>query len=158
MTPRTRVTYYNSFILPYLNYNILHWGSTNVTHLNPLITIQKRIVRTIADADYLAHTPPLFKKLNLLNLADLYKFQAVVDTHSKILKGGYKIEHNVNTRNRNLSKPKFHGRERTYQSIATKGPNLWNSLPPEIRSIKSIPRFKRNLKAFYISKYTATEN
>ena len=53
-------------------------------------TIQKRIVRTIADADYLAHTPPLFKKFNLLKIVDLYKFQAVVDTHVKIQEGGYK--------------------------------------------------------------------
>ena len=87
---------------------------------------------------------------------DLYKFQAVVDTHLKILKGGYRIEHNVNTRNRNLSKPKFHGKERTIQSIATRGPKLWNSLPPELRSIESISRFKRPLKTFYVSKYAAT--
>ena len=155
---KTRLTYYNSFILPYLNYNILHWGGTNVTHLNPLIIIQKRIVRTIADADYLAHTNPLFRKLNLLKLVDLYKFQAIVDTHTKILKGGYRIDHNVNTRNRNLSKPKFHGKERTKQSIATSGPNLWNALPPEIRSIESIPRFKRHLKTFFVSKYVDTED
>ena len=153
---KTRLTYYNSYVLPYLNYNILHWGSTNPTHLNPLIIIQKRIVRTIAGADYLAHTTPLFRKLNLLKIVDLYKFQAVVDTHLKILKGEYRIEHNVNTRNRNLSKPKFHGKERTIQSIATSGPKLWNSLPPELRSIESIPRFKRQLKTFYVSKYEFT--
>ena len=158
MTLKTRLTYYNSYVLPYLNYNILHWGSTNITHLNPLIIIQKRIVRIIAGADYLAHTTPLFRKLNLLKIVDLYKFHAVVDTHLKILKGGYKIEHNVNTRNRNLSKPKFHGKERTIQSIATSGPKLWNSLPIEIRSIKSIPRFKGQLKTFYVSEYVAGVN
>ena len=150
---KTRLTYYNSFILPYLNYNILHWGCTNNIHLNPLFIIQKRIVRIIADADYLAHTNPIFRKLNLLKIADLYKFQALVDTHSKILQGGYKIEHNVNTRNRNLSNPKFHRLDRTHQSIASSGPTLWNNLPIELRLIKSIPRFKKNLKIFYISTY-----
>ena len=94
----------------------------------------------------------------MLKIVDLFKFQAVVDTHAKILEGGYRREHNINTRNRNLSKPKFHGRARTSQSIATSGPNLWNDLPPEIRSINSIPSFKRNLKAFYVSKYIATED
>ena len=155
---KSRLTYYNSFVLPYLNYNILHWGSTNDTHLNPLIVIQKRIVRTIADADYLAHTPPLFKKLNLLQIVDLYKFQAIVDTHLKIQQGEYRIDHNVNTRNRNLSRSKFHKKARTHQSIATCGPNLWNSLPAEIRSINSIPRFKRHLKTFFVSKYGVNED
>ena len=81
MPLKTRLTYYNSFVLPYLNYNILHWGNTNDNHLKPLIIIQKRIIRTIADADYLAHTSPLFKKLNLLKLVDLYNFQANKNCH-----------------------------------------------------------------------------
>ena len=100
--------------------------------------------------------PAEYRKLNLLKIVDLYKFQAVIDTHLKILKGGYKIEHSVNTRNRNLSKPKFHGKERTIQSIATSGPKLWNSLPQELRSIESITRFKRQLKTFYVSKYESS--
>ena len=98
------------------------------------------------------------KKLNLLQIVDLYKYQAIVDTHLKIQQGGYKIDHNVNTRNRNLSRSKFHKKARTHQSIATCGPNLWNSLPPEIRSIKSIPRFKRHLKTFFVSKYGVIED
>ena len=155
---KTRLTYYNSFVLPYLNYNVLHWGSTNDVHLRPLITIQKRIVRTIADADYLAHTTPLFRKFNILKLLDLYKFQAVVDTHLKIQKGAYKIEHSVNTRNSNLSKPKRHNLTRSKQSVATNGPNLWNSLPIDIRSIKSLPSFKKNLKSHYLSQYDITED
>ena len=155
---KTRLTYYNSYVLPYLNYNILHWGNTNATHLNPLIIIQKRIVRTIAGADYLAHTTPLFRKLNLLKIVDLYKFQAVVDTHLKILNGSYKIEHNVNTRNRNLSKSKYHRLDRTQQSIASSGPMLWNDLPIELRLIKSIPRFKKKLKMFYLSTYVDNDD
>ena len=155
---KARITYYNSFVLPYLNFNILHWGNTNASHLQPLVVMQKRIIRTIADADYLAHSLPLFKKSNLLKKADLYKFHAIVDTHKKILKGGYEIEHNVNTRHRNLSKPKYHRLDRTRQSIATSGPNFWNDLPIELRSLTSIPRFKKNLKTFLLSKYVITED
>ena len=158
MPTKTRVTYYNSFVLPYLNYNILHWGGTNDVHLKPLITIQKRIIRTIADAEFLAHTSPLFKKFKLLNLTDLYKFQAVVDTHLKIQKGFYKIEHNVEIRNCNMAKPKSHMLTRTRQSITVNGPNMWISLPDEIRSITSIISFKKNLKAHYLSKYDTAED
>ena len=158
LPPKTRVTYYNSFVLPYLNYNILHWGSTNDIHLKPLITVQKRIIRIIAGADYLAHTTPLFRKFNILNIDDLYKFQAVLDTHIKIQNGAYKIEHNVNTRNSAKSKPKRHLKTRTQQSITCKGPNLWNSLPAELQSITSVPNFKRKLKFHYLSKYDSTDD
>ena len=37
------------------------------------------------------------------------------------------------------------------------GPILWNSIPDEIKAIKSIPRFKKHLKAHYISKYVDNE-
>ena len=79
-----RITYYNSFILPYLTFNILHWGNTNETHLNPLFISQKRIIRTIADAGYLDSSTPLFFRLKILKLSDLYKFQAVLDTYKKL--------------------------------------------------------------------------
>ena len=158
MQTKTRLTYYNSFVLPYLNYNILHWGSTNDVHLKPLVTIQKRIIRSIADAEYLAHTTPLFRKFNVLKLVDLYKYHAVLDTHIKIQNGAYRIEHDLNTRNRNLSKPKAHKLTRTQQSITHMGPSLWNSLPEEFHSINSIPIFKRKLKTHYLSQYDVDEN
>ena len=49
----SRLVYYNSFVLPYLSYNIIHWGNTNECHLNSLYLTQKRVVRYITDSDYL---------------------------------------------------------------------------------------------------------
>ena len=149
----TRINYYNSFILPYLEYNLLHWGGTNVTHLEPLVIVQKRIIRTIADADYLAHTTPLFHSLKLLKLRDLYKFQAVVDTHIKIKHGKYNISHELHTRNSQLALPKFHRLTRTQQSVTFNGPTFWNRLPKELRNISSLPDFKLKLKDYYVSCY-----
>ena len=78
-----RIIYYNSFVLPFLSYNIIHWGNTNSVHLDSLKSIQKRIIRTISNAEFLAHTTPLFRKLEILKLNDLYKFLAVLDTFKK---------------------------------------------------------------------------
>ena len=153
LTNSARITYYNSFILPYLSFNILHWGSTNDIHLLPLIKIQKRIVRTISDADFLAHTTPLFHTLKILKLKDLYKFQAVIDTHKKIQDGFYGIQHGLQTRNSKLALPKFHRLTRTQQSVTFNGPTLWNMLPGEIRNIDVLSRFKRKLKDHYLSQY-----
>ena len=148
-----RLSYYNAFVLPFLSFNITHWGGTNETHLKPLIVIQKRIIRTIADAGFLEHTTPLFFKFKLLKLEDLYKYYAVIDTHIKILKGKYQSAHNRNTRYSNLAVPKFHNLTRTKQSVTSMGPTFWNTLPDSLRYEDSIARFKKGLKTHYINQY-----
>ena len=45
---RNTFTYlYNFFVFSYLIYGIEVWGNTNAVHLDPIIKIQKKIVRTI---------------------------------------------------------------------------------------------------------------
>ena len=49
---KTRLDYYYAFIYPYLSYNVIFWGATYQTHLNPLIVQHKRTIRTISDAGF----------------------------------------------------------------------------------------------------------
>ena len=62
-----RYTLYNSFVLPYLSYCVMIWGSQ--THR--LLTHQKRAIRTIALSKYNSHSNPLFKRLHALKIDDL---------------------------------------------------------------------------------------
>ena len=149
-----RIMYYNSFVLPYLTYNIVHWGNTNPTHLRSLIIIQKRIIRTISGAEYLAHTTPLFHSLDILKIEDLYKYMIVLDTFTKIQEGQYVISHEIDTRNSNQALPKFHRLARCQQSITYNGPKEWNALPEYLRNTTSFPLFKCHLKKYYIQKYS----
>ena len=71
-------------ILSYLHYEILLWG--NATNCNRLKLLQKKAVRTITNSNYLAHSEPLFKTLNLLKLEDIIKVN--------ILKFHYQYENN----------------------------------------------------------------
>lgn len=72
LNEKTLMTLYYSLVYPYLQYGIIAWGTTYQTHLDPLIKIQKRVIRIISSAPYLAHTEPLFNKLKLLNLRKIY--------------------------------------------------------------------------------------
>ena len=154
LTTEAKITYYNSLVLPCLNFNILHWGGTNKAHLVPLVNMQKRIIRTIAGASFTAHTTPLFYRYKLLKLEDVYRFQAIVDTHAKILlKGEYRSLHARNTRFSNLAVPKFHRTQRTQQSITFQGPSMWNTLPEHLQQIDSMKVFKDNLKSYFIELY-----
>ena len=150
-----KITYYNSYILPYLTYNIIHWGNTNYAHLEPLFITQKRIIRCIAGAYYLDPSTPLFFKLKILKLKDLYKFHAVLDTFTKMKNGQYEITHNLNTRNSHLAQPKYHRLTRTRQSITFSGPTIWNSLPHSIQSIPTLPLLKVKLKEYFLNMYSS---
>ena len=77
----TLKTLYCSLILPHFTYGILAWGNKT----DKLLKIQKRAVRTITLNKYNAHTEPLFKRLEILKIHDLYKLN--------ILKFYFKYKH-----------------------------------------------------------------
>ena len=62
---------YNAFVFPYLTYCVEVWGTAPKKYLDPLIKIQKKIVRIITFSPYLCHTDPIFKDLNLLPISKL---------------------------------------------------------------------------------------
>ena len=149
----SRLKYYFSFIYPYISYNISIWGGTNLCNLYPLNIQHKRIIRLLSDAGYLDHTAPLFKKLKLLKLDDIYKLHILTHTYRAIKSGNYQTNHNLNTRYRHLATPTFQRLSRTQQSISFCGPVLWNSLPDTIKEIGTASLFKRHLKSYMISQY-----
>ena len=63
---------YHTYIYPYLIYCVEIWGNVPSCHLNPLYLMQKKIVRIITFSNYLAHTEPIFKQLNILPIDKLY--------------------------------------------------------------------------------------
>ena len=62
---------YFTFIYPYLIYCIEVWENAHQTHLDPLIKIQKKSIQTITFSHYLAHTEPLFERLDILDMKKL---------------------------------------------------------------------------------------
>ena len=59
---------YNASILSHINYGILVWGFK----CSSLKVIQKKVIRTITCSKYNAHTDPLFKKMGLLKVEDIF--------------------------------------------------------------------------------------
>ena len=148
-----KLNYYFSFVYPYLSYNIIIWGGTSPTHLQPLIIQQKKIIRIISGASYLAHTRPLFHKLKLLKLTDIHKFLVAVYMFNEQSNETFSVPHSINTRYRNNLTPKFHRLSRCQQAISYIGPSIWNQIPLIIRQISDLKLFKRTLKSYYIDQY-----
>ena len=61
----SRMLYY-ALIYPYLHYGNIIWANTYQSNLDPLIKLQKKIIRIISFAGYKDHTPPIFNKLSIL--------------------------------------------------------------------------------------------
>ena len=66
LSTEAMINYYYALLFPYMSYNVIIWGSTFRTHLDPLIVQQKRIIRIIAGAGYLNHTNDLFHRFKIL--------------------------------------------------------------------------------------------
>ena len=150
----TRLNYYFAFIFPYLSYNVIVWGGTYKSHLNPLIISHKKIIRNICDAEYLEHSSPLYKKLGLLKFEDIYRYKLLIYMFKARCNGLYLIEHERTTRNRDQSAySNFHRLELTQHAVSFAGPKLWNSLPINLRNIESLGQFKRSLQKYFIDSY-----
>ena len=76
------ITLYKSLFVPHINYGSLLWGHAG----GALDKIQKKAVRTITYSNYIVHSEPLLKELNLLKDKDLFEL--------KILKFLFKLYHN----------------------------------------------------------------
>jgi len=155
---------YYSLFYSHLNYGIIVWGTSMPQgSLNKLFKSQKKVIRSISDAGYNAHTDPLFKDHRILKVND------VIDT--EILKCMYcvskslspppildlfvpnAIHHHHFTRRRHDPKiiaRKYAPLDRSY---LCRGPAMWSALHPDIKNSKTIQSFKNKIKRKNIDKY-----
>ena len=69
---------YYSLVYPYLTYCNMAWSSTYCSNLNCIYLLQKRIVRLLAKADYLANTASLFCQLRRLDIFSIHSFSIAI--------------------------------------------------------------------------------
>ena len=159
------VILYNALILPYITYCNIVWGNCGSTKINPILNLQKRAVRLITSSQYLSPSNPLFCRLKTLKIEDLHTFQTAVFMHKytfnrlpKIFDGFFtpnSIVHSYPTRQSSdyhLENPRIILAQR---SLKHNGPDIWNSLPPNLKQCTSLYIFKRELKNALLSQYTS---
>ena len=155
LPPQARLSYFYSFIYPYLTYNVTFWGKTYNRHTDPIVKLQKRMLRLMTNSGFFEHTNPLFFQLKILKFPDIYTYFVCIYMHQSISNGKYRIEHSLNTRARsnNHAQPIFNRLTSAQQSISIMGPNTWNSLPAYLRNIRDLVAFKTKLKTYLIDQY-----
>ena len=75
LSTKTLRTLYFSLVYPYFFCCNLVWASPCRTILIRLEILQKRVIRTIAETTFDAHTDPIFQNLGILKFHDIYLIQ-----------------------------------------------------------------------------------
>lgn len=143
---------YYSLIYPHLLYGILAWGGSSDIHLQPLLLLQKKIIRTITSSNYLDHTDPLFHRTKILKIPDIYLLQLGIYMFKLSRSEGITFpNHSYDTRHCNDALPTFQRLAACQRSLEFSGPQCWNSIPLPIKSCGSLNSFKRLYKMHLLS-------
>ena len=129
--------------------------------INHILLLQKKAVRLCTNAAYLANTEPLFHRLHTLPIFELHSYQITIFMHrfhsSELpvtFNGMFQLNssiHKYPTRtstNVHLNNPKT---ALAHRSIRHTGPDIWNSLPIDIRSSPTKFILKKRLKNYLLS-------
>lgn len=151
--------FYQGYILPFIDYGSITWGSAVGTHIERLSKLQKRAARIILHADFNTPSAQMFQELGWLSVTNRHKYNKAVLTYkalnymtpeyiSNLLEPVSRI-HTLNLRssdNGSLYIPK--SRTAIYDgSFSCSAPRLWNALPQTIKNAVSLSSFKNNLRA-----------
>ena len=146
---------YDAHVNSVLSYNTPIWCCNFPENIKPVITLQKKIIRSVTKSEFYAHSKPLFKKTNTLNVFDINKLflgSLYFKNPTKYV-APFRRDHPHNTRNANDLRPKRYTKTLVRNSFLVKGPTNYNSIPENIKSCPSIISFKKNYKKFLLTAY-----
>ena len=173
VTAKILTNVYYAIVYPFLLYGVVVWGNACKTLLEPIHIMQKKIVRMITYNDNyptipgpLAHSPPLFHKLNMLNIYDIYNLQAGkfvfeslnnIGPAQSIIKFVRASEiHDHNTRYAEVGgfyvvsvRTKKYG----LKALKVEGKTVWDAIPTHIQDSQTKKSFIVNYKKSLISTY-----
>lgn len=146
---------YYAHIYPHLTYCNPIWSQTYPCHLSQVNILHKKIIRILTNSDFNEHTQPLFKSLNILNLADLSQLSIASFMYKTLNLSNYNTQplHNYQTRNQYslyIPRPNLTLFKHSTMYI---GPKIWNYLPGDIKQSKSLSCFKTKLKSHLLYAY-----
>ena len=154
---------YNTMVLPHLQYCLLNWGNfkgdSNSKLKICLLSLQKSLVRIIAaSTSRISHTDPLFAKLAILKIEDLYTQSVRMFSYKlsrNLIPSGVamlfnRVNHTHRTRGAisNLCVGRF-----SDKSMRTIAPKCWNSLPSALKESPSIASFREGSKRGLLAPY-----
>ena len=124
--------------------------------MNPLLLMQKKIIRIMTFTSYHAHTAPIFRDLEILTIDTLIVHRIGVAMYKfnngflpEVLNAMYRKNceiHSYNTRNKDMFR--ISSGTQTFSNISAR---IWNSLMVNLDINVSLIKFKESLKQYLLS-------
>lgn len=137
------ITAYYALFQSVVGYGLIFWG--NAGGLRDILVLQKKVVRILTNSPPMTHCKPLFTKLGILTVTNLYIFNLLIYIFKDL--NTYRLRnhvHNIHTRHNNLLDLPFVRLEKTRSSHVIMSIKLFNRLPAYARSL-SFNAFKSRM-------------
>ena len=167
---------YYSLIYSHIVYAIEVWGSAVKSELKKIFVLQKRVMRFLTFNDVYLTTPgpliptePIFAKLNVLKVDDIYNHQVskfvfkciyritptvhdwykfTCGIHEHSTRSNYNVNDGIIINN--LFVPSVNTSNYGLKQLKVFGPRIWNKLPTYLKNASTLYIFLKKLKIYYI--------
>ena len=159
---QARKLYFNSYILPVIDYCLTVWGNAPKLHIERIHKLQKRAARVILDSPPDSSSQPLFVELGWLTVFERVEYNKAILLYKSMnnmsptyISSLFNFQNSEyyslrSVENNNMAIPK-HNTELFKNSFKYSGTKVWNALPITLRTACSLPAFKHNLYRHIIS-------
>lgn len=143
---------YFALVESHLRYCIIGWGGVNKNLTQQLGRVQKRILKIIYKKSINFPSQLLFSELKVLDIRQLFAKSTLLHLQKHKFQV-QKVEHKKNTRSQNLDNL---FRPRSRKAIGQKtftyiGPRIYNLLPENVKDLRNIHSFKRQIVSWILS-------
>ena len=150
---KSKILFYNSFILPRIDYCLCIWGSCSAGNLEKIYKLQKRVARIILGVDLSVRSKFLFSKLKWMTVFERYFYLNCIVVYKAInnITPSYMNElfnmrnctsYSLRANENNHIELNFPRIELYKKSPSYKCASDWNSLPNNVKSAQSLDSFK----------------
>ena len=162
-------TIYDSLFMSHVQYGLEVWGGNSASKgMKRLCGLQKKAIRHVTKSHYIAHTEPRMKSLGFLKVNDQHLLQCAKLAHDMVYQQcPENLQNSLNLCSDSHSYPlrsvtenplevreKRTDRQKIKVGFSKMGPKVWNSIPDNLKQLKSRNSFKTNLKQHIIKGYT----
>ena len=163
----TLASLYNSLFLSFLSYGILVWGVTFESYLNPLLNLQKKVLRSIKFQPLSSPSTQIFQSLKVLKIWDILYLKILTFVYKSVNKLSPSCFHDYFTLTSSVHRTGTRQATRVdifmstinttlygLKTIQHFGVKLWNTIPLYIRVASSTKSFCSKLKSYFLDLYS----
>jgi len=137
---------YFAFVHSQLQQNILVWGGTHKSTVDPLFRLQKATLKIIYKKKKTFPTQEIFALSEILSVRKIYFYELIKDLYDKVIQNTQdKYTHETRSTVRNVIKTQKYNRSASQRYPNFLGPHIYNKLPQILRSGLSFNQLKKHL-------------